>query len=510
MRNWELCLQFVLWSSVTETVLPASQPSTVQADKEAKLCVRAGRYIGSQDVFVSMPTGSGKSLCYQLPAVLHKDKVAVVFSPLLALMKASRDQIDHLQKLKITANTINSKMTSKERGTVLRDLRCKTPDTRLLYVTPEQANTDTFKILLSELHKHGKLSYIVVDEAHCVSQWGHDFRPHYLKLGQLRTQYPDIPWMALTATASATVTKDIVAQLRLKKPLASFKTPCFRPNLFYDVVFKDTMEDPEKDLVDFALSCFDENAPTDKQSMKACGIVYCRTREATEDVANSLTRAGLLTAAYHAGLKDGERVRIQEEWMNGKYPVISATVSFGMGVDKGSVRLVAHWGVPQSVAGYYQESGRAGRDGGPAFCRIYYSRQERNAVDFLLKKEIGAAKTEGKREQATAAYRSYESMVRYCEEAKCRHRVFAEYFGDEQPTCGKQCDVCRNRAGVEESISRWYEMVNRRTTFQLTEDGADLYGGGRKGMEKPTASQKFQEAPGIKPWTSVSVARNYY
>ncbi|CAG2060666.1 unnamed protein product, partial [Timema podura] len=332
----------------------------------------------SQDVFVSMPTGSGKSLCYQLPAVLHKDKVAVVFSPLLALMKASRvDQIDHLQKLKITANTINSKMTSKERGTVLRDLRCKTPDTRLLYDQIDHlqklkitANTINSKMTskergtvlrdlrcktpdtrllyvnpgagqhryLQELHKHGKLSYIVVDEAHCVSQWGHDFRPHYLKLGQLRTQYPDIPWMALTATASATVTKDIVAQLRLKKPLASFKTPCFRPNLFYDVVFKDTMENPEKDLVDFALSCFDENAPTDKQSMKACGIVYCRTREATEDVANSLTRAGLLTAAYHAGLKDEERVRIQEEWMSGKYPVISATVSFGMGVDKGSVR----------------------------------------------------------------------------------------------------------------------------------------------------------------------------
>ncbi|XP_052132762.1 ATP-dependent DNA helicase Q5-like, partial [Frankliniella occidentalis] len=200
------------------------------------------------DVFVSMPTGSGKSLCFQLPAVLHSDKVALVFSPLLALMK---DQIDHLAKLRIVANSINSKMSSSERKAVVQDLRCMRPHTRLLYITPEQASTDNFQSLLEELHRQKKVSYIVVDEAHCVSQWGHDFRPDFLKLGRLRQAYLDIPWIALTATASKVVAKDIEKQLSLKKPVATFKTPCFRRNLFYDVVFQDNMRDPYSHLSEF-------------------------------------------------------------------------------------------------------------------------------------------------------------------------------------------------------------------------------------------------------------------
>ncbi|KAE8736657.1 hypothetical protein FOCC_FOCC017890, partial [Frankliniella occidentalis] len=220
------------------------------------------------DVFVSMPTGSGKSLCFQLPAVLHSDKVALVFSPLLALMKVSNavwDQIDHLAKLRIVANSINSKMSSSERKAVVQDLRCMRPHTRLLYITPEQASTDNFQSLLEELHRQKKVSYIVVDEAHCVSQWGHDFRPDFLKLGRLRQAYLDIPWIALTATASKVVSdfvflssdsyvmvaKDIEKQLSLKKPVATFKTPCFRRNLFYDVVFQDNMRDPYSHLSEF-------------------------------------------------------------------------------------------------------------------------------------------------------------------------------------------------------------------------------------------------------------------
>jgi len=291
-----------------------------------------------------MPTGSGKSLCFHLPGMMQENKITIVFSPLLALIK---DQIDHLAKYKIIGDSINSKMGTKERERVINDLKSIKPNIRFLYITPEQATTSTFKDLLQRLVKHNKISYIAVDEAHCVSQWGHDFRPDYLKLGQLRSEYPKIPWIALTATASKFVVDDIFSNLKLKPPVATFKTSCFRKNLFYDVIFKNLIYNDYEHLKEFITNTFKDNA-------KDCGIVYCRTRESTERVATNLSRIGVKTFAYHAGLKQSERQQIQDDWMNGKFQVICATVSFGMGVDKSNVRLVVHWDVPQSVAGYYQ------------------------------------------------------------------------------------------------------------------------------------------------------------
>lgn len=203
-----------------------------------------------------MPTGSGKSLCFQLPAMLQDNKVAIVFSPLLALIK---DQIDHLSKLKITAESINSKMTQKDRERVLNDLKTIKPNTRFLYITPEQAATHTFKTLMEHLVKYKKVSYVVVDEAHCVSEWGHDFRPDYLKLGDLREKHKEVPWVALTATASAEVVKDILANLKLFNPVAQFKTPSFRRNLFYDVVYQNCIEDEVGHLYEFLKKCLKED-----------------------------------------------------------------------------------------------------------------------------------------------------------------------------------------------------------------------------------------------------------
>lgn len=199
-----------------------------------------------------MPTGSGKSLCFQLPTILYDNKLSIVFSPLLALIK---DQIDHLGKWKIRAESINSKMSTKERENVINELRCKQISIKFLYITPEQASTQQFKTLVQSLIAYDKIAYFVVDEAHCVSQWGHDFRPDYLKLGKLRLEYKTIPWIALTATASVSVVDDIIKNLSLSKPIATFKTPCFRGNLFYDVVYKNSIQDDYIHLRDFILKC---------------------------------------------------------------------------------------------------------------------------------------------------------------------------------------------------------------------------------------------------------------
>ncbi|KAG7459581.1 hypothetical protein MATL_G00212220 [Megalops atlanticus] len=434
---------------------------------------------GERDVFVCMPTGAGKSLCYQLPAVLAQG-ITLVVSPLIALIQ---DQVDQLQARNVPACSINSKLPARDRRRILEDLESESPRLKLLYVTPEMVASPSFQPCLAGLCARGLLARLAVDEAHCVSQWGHDFRPDYLKLGELRARLPGVPCVALTATAPQRVQEDVALSLRLRSPL-SFSTPVFRSNLRYDVIFRELLPDPYVHL-----HAFVKKALGDGPAAQGCGIVYCRTRDSCEDVAYRLTLLGVLARAYHAGLKADDRTQAQNDWMQEKVPVIVATISFGMGVDKPNVRFVAHWNLAKSLASYYQESGRAGRDGLPSSCRIYYSPRDRDQMNFLIRKEV--ARTQEKRgsqkEQDKVAITDFEAMVAFCEQEACRHATISQFFGDAPPNCNGACDFCKNPKAVRAQLEAASRLSTTTGPAQSKKPRGpfgfdpELYAGGRKG-----------------------------
>ncbi|XP_053299992.1 ATP-dependent DNA helicase Q5 [Pleuronectes platessa] len=436
---------------------------------------------GDRDVFVCMPTGAGKSLCYQLPAVLAEG-ITLVISPLIALIQ---DQVQRLRELNIPACSINSKLPVGERRLIMGDLESSQPKLKLLYITPEMLASSSFRPCLTGLLSRGLLSYMAVDEAHCVSQWGHDFRPDYLKLGELRARLPGVPCLALTATAPKNVQEDILKSLRMQLPL-SFVTEVFRSNLHYDVIFLELLPTPYVHLHAFIKQALALDSGSNGQG---CGIVYCRTRDGCETVAYQLTKLGVLSKPYHAGLKTVDRTEAQNEWMQGKVLVIVATISFGMGVDKANVRFVAHWNLAKSLASYYQESGRAGRDGLPASCRTYYSRRDKEQINFLIRQEVGRRqkKRGSSKEADKSAIKDFEAMVSFCEKEGCRHAIISKFFGDKAPNCAGSCDFCRDPKAVRAQLEKGATLSTRTAAAQSNEPTGPFgfipkqYEGGRKG-----------------------------
>jgi ATP-dependent DNA helicase Q5 len=449
---------------------------------------------GEKDVFISMPTGAGKSLCYQLPAVYETNSVTIVVSPLIALIS---NQISALKKLGINAETINSHLSPNDQKRIRNDLMSNKVEIKLLYITPEMAATPGFGLIIEHLYKTNQLSRIAIDEAHCVSQWGHDFRPDYLKLGRLKERYKTVPWIALTATASTKVIEDIISLLKLREPVSKFTCPNFRSNLYYDVVFKDVLKEPLNQLKEFVLNevgpqdlpapkndkfCSAKNY-VEKQNVNKTnvGIIYCRTRAVCEDVANALSRFGIKTNAYHAGMSAHQRRECQEKWMSGIIKCITATVSFGMGVDKANVRFVVHWNLPQSLTGYYQESGRAGRDGENAKCRIYYSTEDRNAISYLIKQECEKKLIQNNSShnniEPHEALNRFEKMIKYCESGvKCRHALLlSEFVGDDdiiKTGCKSSCDVCTEPKRVKRRVQE-FESFNLAKSLKTTQRNDD-------------------------------------
>ncbi|HPX55280.1 MAG TPA: DNA helicase RecQ [Syntrophales bacterium] len=366
--------------------------------------------IRGEDAFVLMPTGGGKSLCYQIPS-LHRAGVGIVVSPLISLMK---DQVDALQACGVKAAFYNSSLKSREARRVLAMLHGEELD--LLYIAPERLVSDEFLQRLRDI----PIALFAVDEAHCISQWGHDFRPEYSRLGRLRKLFPQIPMIALTATAESHTRRDILDRLHLRHARC-YITSFDRPNIRYTVLDKIK---PFSQLIDFLRNHFGE-----------AGIVYCLSRKRVDDLAAKLQSAGFNAAPYHAGLTTAERQKVQDDFLRDDVRIMVATVAFGMGIDKSNIRFVVHYDIPKNIESYYQETGRAGRDGLAADALLLFGYGDIAIARSLIENTQNP-------ERKRIELHKLNAMVAFAEASSCRRRILLGYFDEwVEQDCGN-CDIC--------------------------------------------------------------------
>ena len=399
--------------------------------------------ISGADALVLMPTGAGKSLCYQIPSLVRRG-VGIVISPLIALMQ---DQVDTLTQLGVKAAFLNSSMDAFNSQSTVQQLLGGKFD--LMYVAPERLLSPSFLAVLEKLYANSQIALFAIDEAHCVSQWGHDFRPEYRQLTELRDRFPKVPRIALTATADAATRVEIIERLSLESA-KEFVSSFDRVNIKYKIMLKDNAK---KQLEEFLTT----EHPND------AGIVYCLSRKSVESTAEWLQNKGWDALPYHAGLTPETRNKNQQRFLREEGVIMVATVAFGMGIDKPNVRFVAHLDLPKSMEGYYQETGRAGRDGLPANAWMAYSLGD--VVNLRQMVNSGDAPEERKRVEL----QKLNALLGFCESTGCRHQTILRYFGEDHPgNCGN-CDNCL------EPVENWNATIEAQKALSCVSHWSNVW-----------------------------------